>query len=362
MSKSNDFVSLLRNTTNSYKFLFLKSLISRARNGESLIKISELTTDMLVMAWYPNQFFKLSFGSQDKIAEIFNKQSFKYKSDIPVTSPEFEINLRKQLTERLDPTSLSKLAVYVQYRLLHPFFDDDLRGKPDHQKNRMIFEMAASRYDSRKPLYNIGTDKKSVLIHPEWSTYIKRNSALLLQYIEFFWIEYLQKNNPNIPGIINKSSPPKTRNGLKSQKRYWEKFTQLHDEPRCIYSDTRLNKDNISLDHVLPWTYVCHDRIWNIVPTIGPVNSSKGNKLPSIERYLNQFIEVQYQAIKLNSISNSEWPKLEAELVIDLGFSAKNEMFDDCLFEKQLKSTIEGQYKLAAQLGFAQNWVYHTPE
>lgn len=149
MSKTNDFISLLRNTTNSYKFLFLKSLVSRIRDDESHIEISDLTTDMLVLAWYPNQFFKLSLGSQDKIAEIFKNQGFKYEDDIPFTSPEFEKNLRKQLEKDLDATSISKLAAYVQYRLLHPFFDEDLRGKPDYQKNKMIFEMAANRYDSR---------------------------------------------------------------------------------------------------------------------------------------------------------------------------------------------------------------------
>ncbi|MEZ7227733.1 hypothetical protein NO989_13290 [Alteromonas sp. DY56-G5] len=359
MSKTNDFISLLRNTTNSYKFLFLKSLVSRIRDDESHIEISDLTTDMLVLAWYPNQFFKLSLGSQDKIAEIFKNQGFKYEDDIPFTSPEFEKNLRKQLEKDLDATSISKLAAYVQYRLLHPFFDEDLRGKPDYQKNKMIFEMAANRYDSRQPVYNISIDRKSVRVHPEWSTYIKRNGQLLLQYIEFFWIEYLQKNNPNIPGIINKSCPPKNRNSLATQKRYWEQYALLNDDPKCIYSETKLRKGNISLDHFLPWTYVCHDRIWNIVPTIGPVNSSKGNRLPSIERYLDRFTAIQYQAMKVNSKSNFEWPKLESELLLDLGLSTTTELFDDCTFQTRLKTTIEGQYRLATQLGFAQNWVYN---
>lgn len=359
MSKTNDFISLLRNTTNSYKFLFLKSLVSRVRDGEVNLEISDLTTDMLVLAWYPNQFFKLSLGSQDKVVEIFKGQGFKYESDIPFTSPEFEKNLRRQLKEDLDPTSVAKLAVYVQYRLLHPFFDEDLRGKPDHQKNRMIFELATNRYDSRQPVYSISVDKKAVEVHPEWSAYIKRNGPLLSQYIEFFWVEYLQKNNPNIPGIINKSSPPKNRSSLATQKRYWEQYTLLHDNPTCIYSEAKLCKGNISLDHFLPWTYVCHDRIWNIVPTIGPVNSSKGNRLPSIEKYLDRFIETQYQAIKVNSINNSEWPKLESELILDLGLSTKAELFEERKFEIQLRNTIVGQYKLATQLGFSQNWIYN---
>ena len=89
------------------------------------------------------------------------------------------------------------------------------------------------------------------------------------------------------------------------------------------------------------------------------MNSSKGNRLPSIERYLERFIEIQYQAIKVNSINNSEWPKLEAELLLDLGLSTKAELFNDCKFQSKLKNTIEGQYRLATQLGFSQNWIYN---
>lgn len=59
------------NTTNSYKYLFFFSILDilKRRKFDTLSSISfkEIIVEMLANAWYPHNYFKLSFGTQDQI-------------------------------------------------------------------------------------------------------------------------------------------------------------------------------------------------------------------------------------------------------------------------------------------------------
>ena len=48
-----------------------------------------------------------------------------------------------------------------------------------------------------------------------------------------------------------------------------------------FYTDTIIALDNISVDHVIPWTYLYSDDIWNLVLTSKSFNSQKGDLYPS---------------------------------------------------------------------------------
>jgi hypothetical protein len=359
MNLVSDFCSLFGHTTNSYKYLFLKSILKQVDQGYTEISINEIVLDQLVYAWYPNQYFKLSFGLQDKISNIYKEQNFTYSSEVPITSALFDEKLRLELQTSIDPEAIKRLTVYVQYRLLSPFFSEELRGKPDHVKNNMIAELSHQTYDIRKPLYRINKAGSSIEIHPDWVEFIRQYGNLLTTYLESEWVGYLQKHNPSIPGVIYKTAPPKSRDSLSRQTKYWIDF--LHEQPdtECIYSKQKLLRQPISIDHFLPWSFVCHDRIWNLVPTSTTVNSKKSNTLPSIERYLDKFVQVQHKALVFHSIHNKQWDKVSAELIHDLGFSSMSELLSQTEFEEKLSINIANQHRLAQQLGFASDWVFN---
>lgn len=356
MDFTSDFISLMSNTTNSYKYLFLKSLLRRTQQNQDKISINGIVVDQLVYAWYPSQYFKLSFGLQDKISQVFRDQNFNYNSNIPITSNHFEQQLRSEIQEKIDTMALSRLSVYVQFRILSPFFGEELRGKPDHVKNNMISELSNQSYDIRKPLYRISSDQQVIEIHPEWAQFIRRHYHLLNTYVESEWVKYLQKHNPNIPGIISKTAPPMNRTSLKSQIAYWNNFLSECPETKCIYTGNMLDTNDISIDHFLPWSFVCHDRIWNLIPTSRSINSSKGNALPCMDMYLDNFIQTQYQALSYHATNQNNWHKISYEVMHDLGISNTKQLLDDVVFERELSQVIKGQYALAERLGFQKNW------
>lgn len=45
----------------------------------------------------------------------------------------------------------------------------------------------------------------------------------------------------------------------------------------------RLEENNISVDHVIPWSFMYSDDIWNLVLTSRKFNSSKNNSIPTEE-------------------------------------------------------------------------------
>ena len=63
---------LFKKRTNSYKYLFFLSILTLLKNRnfeiDDGISLRDIEIEMLVTAWYPHVFFKLSFGTQDKIS------------------------------------------------------------------------------------------------------------------------------------------------------------------------------------------------------------------------------------------------------------------------------------------------------
>ena len=50
-------------------------------------------------------------------------------------------------------------------------------------------------------------------------------------------------------------------------KKYWRVIAELTDLHE-IYQNTPMTNSNISIDHFVPWSYVAHDELWNLHPTV----------------------------------------------------------------------------------------------
>ena len=58
----------------------------------------------------------------------------------------------------------------------------------------------------------------------------------------------------------------------------------------CFYCGKKLEKENIHVDHFIPWVFIKDDNIWNFVFACSKCNVSKNDKLPDI-MYLDALIE-----------------------------------------------------------------------
>lgn len=114
------------------------------------------------------------------------------------------------------------------------------------------------------------------------------------------------------------------------------------------------------MDHFIPWSYVVHNELWNLVPVpaVPNINSSKSNCLPA-DKYIDKFVGTQYELLNFQhkSISNpNRWKNLIAPYG-DLLRINEEDLLDRNRFSEVMKSVVIEQIEGARRLGFAADWI-----
>ena len=91
----------------------------------------------------------------------------------------------------------------------------------------------------------------------------------------------------------------------------------------CFHTGQKIEETKLSIDHVIPWSYLFSDDLWNLVYVDKSYNSSKGNKIPS-EETINKLEERNYRLLnKVKQKTMSDKNTEELELSIDNGLVKK---------------------------------------
>lgn len=355
-----NLAACVKNTTNSYKFYWFLAILDHIRqNRTDIIPINELLTQMVVNAWYPANYFYLSFGKQDQLGKTATLLQNTLHFDSNISQQELLNQTNQQLFDHPPlVTAITNLGKYVPYRFLAPFFNQSLRTQPDNKKNRLIVLFANESFnDPFPPLYRFTVN--NIQIHPHWLDYLHQHQQILTSFCKWHLLLYLQKNNPNTPNIPAKLVPPVARD-LSRARRFWDfSLSYLHPQI-CIYSGQPLDPNNFSLDHFIPWRFVVHDLLWNIVPTPKAVNSSKSDNLPDISLYFEPFTQMQYKALQIVADSDKHYNLLEDYVLLFHKESITQIMempFNE--FSHLLHNNLTPQVQIARNMGFSTNWRWH---
>lgn len=351
------------NVTNSYKFYWFLAILDHVRNKQTrVIPVHQLTAHMVADVWYPTNYFRLSFGKQDRLGQI--ALNLGESSSMPIDSRQNQI-AQIVLGTLGENSSLSReissLQEYVPYRFLRPFFSRELRGLKDTIINANIERLAAAGYDNAESpcLYRfISSPEFSIEIHPVWLEYLKKHLTILTGFCLWNLVGYLQRNNPNVPNISSKLNEPLQRD-LKRAREFWKLALVKLRKVSCIYSGQDMQANEMTLDHFLPWRFVAHDLLWNIIPTPQNVNSSKSDSLPSVERYFDSFAQLQYEAVQ--AISTMEKEKLLEDHILLMKVSSTKELGALSLsgFRNRLYDTTTPQIQIAVNMGFSSHWEFN---
>ena len=145
--------AVFNKTTNTYKYYWFLALLDRLPYHSSEISISDLAVTMISKVWYSVNYFRLSFGKQDKLADAVEtvRDTLGCEQDID------QEQLKETIKDNLDHMKINKavqeLGRYVPYRFLRPWFSGELKGMPDHRINKATEEMSARDFmnDSNPP-------------------------------------------------------------------------------------------------------------------------------------------------------------------------------------------------------------------
>ena len=127
--------------------------------------------------------------------------------------------------------------------------------------------------------YEFDLEQRTLLVkHPHL---IKEHADILFQLINYRWAQKLEDidGSPRIAKKIkgvDREQVPK-RASLSKFKTYLD---AENPEKVCFLTGKPIADGDIAIDHVIPWSYLYADNLWNLVYIDRRENSSKGNRIP----------------------------------------------------------------------------------
>ena len=334
---------------NSYKIFWILAIIEEVNKGKKRLLFDDLIIRIVYHSWVPIIMYKLDFGYWDKIADLVNEVNLYCESKRNI-----EISKINEIIKNNDNPKINKLIKdrykYVPYRFLTPFYENKLRGKKDGIKNKMIADMTKN---DNEVIYKIYEDKNIILINDDWYDFIRKHYLIIKGWIREKLIVFLQNKNPNVPAIPFKIDEINNRN-LDNERKFWKKVLKINSI-RDIYSNNVIREDDyFELDHYIPWSFVSHNYIWNLIPTSKSNNLLKSDRLPKIEENFNDFLELQYAVyeIVMKNRNNFNRKIVEGYYYLNKNISIRKNITTKKVFKEYLSSVIKSQYEIAFNQGF----------
>lgn len=310
---TNLLAACFNNTSATYKYYWFLSILQSLEEGKTKINKRELFSRMISNAWYTVNYFHVSFGKQDLI-----QQAIQVVNSIENISIDenYQIVLDKlsSTSNRITEKQLWHFNKNVPHWFMSPWFPKTDKEEIYKSSQKFALKCLYALYD------------EEIIINPEWENYLVTNARVLKDFCFWNLALFLQTKNPNVPDIPNKLIKPALRSSLTQQRtQFWDIVLKELGSVKCIYTGEKLTIGNYAVEHFIPYNFVSHNLIWNLIPADKKFNSSKSDKLPPLEKYFNSFFSLQNLAVEIVKTKSPKNKFLEDYLSIfpdiDLSFT-----------------------------------------
>ena len=252
---------VIQNTdmTTSYKMVWIRSIIEICKEKPNLnvISFDEISEKTFEIYWNQSFFFELIQGSNP------NQKPVIYQ----IVSKEIEI-YKKNFDHQ--PKFYSKVKDHVNVPVKK--ISNELKKYVSH-----LFQKVGNK---KYEIYELDLVKRTV--RPFHPGLIHDYFDLLSDVISYRWVRFLEDFNDS-RRISKKMRGIDLQNVKRDTqlKKFW-KYLDLENPHRiCFHTNEPIVEGKISVDHVIPWSYLFSDDIWNLVYVDKNENSSKNNKIPN---------------------------------------------------------------------------------
>ena len=329
---------IFNSTSATYKYYWFVAMLDiLVKERKSRMSFWEIIAGMVSESWFPIHYFKLSFGKSDSLFE----KSMEIQKVFQISIESDKEKTKRYLLENLNDTKkyLKVFSLNVPYRFLSPWIrytcDEDVVKKSQNFENQC--------------LYAIYGDE--IVINEIWIDYLTENYTILRDFAFWNLTQFIQKRNPNVPDVSSKLIKPIQRDSLTKQHKFWDTYIEIVGSMNCIYTGKQILARQYDLDHFVPWSFVSHNLLWNLVPADSSINSSKSNNLPSLEVYLKPFANVQQNALKTLYAKNPNNSILEDYLMVYDSISDLTELSESD-FYNVFRKTFSPMVQIAENMGF----------
>lgn len=280
--------AVFNNTTASYKFYWFLSILDCIEQRKTTISKHELFARMIANAWYTVNYFKISFGIHDKLHDTICFLAKHENIELNESKEKIVDQLIKSKSKETK-RALFHFDANVPHKFLSPWLGTGSK--------KSMYEQ--SQIDNELAPYALF--KNELILNEPWFKYITKNIGLIKDFCYWNLTLFLQSRNPSVPDIPNKLNRPESRGSLKKHKtKFWDIVIDSVDTPhQCIYTDNIIHKGDYAIEHFIPFNFLAHDLMWNLIPADQKFNSRKGALLPSLDIYFDKFYALQKYAVEI---------------------------------------------------------------
>lgn len=324
----------------SHKYLLFLSILNLTKDGEERLPASKIAAGMLDVV-RPIVRSRFDMGRDDNSAEFINRQD-EYGDKVP-------------------PDVVKKLMGYAPYNLLTPFYKKESRHQAGTKLHNDIYRLAENSFSSGEnpPIYRFrhqGARVVELELHPRWMSYFAENrDSLRLWALENF-AKFLGRSNKrsNIMSFLMEEEESRQ---IIVQRDFW-RHVVLRGKTACIYTGAALTADGFELSHYVPYRFVGHHKIWNLLPTLPEVKAAKSDSIPH-SRYLGRLAAVHGGALDMCRERSQIWGESgaasEYASALELGGDLTcSEAKLHAAYERLVNPLVEK----ARQCGFPDEWQY----
>jgi hypothetical protein len=296
----NDVVALARDASmsSSYKPALLKAIVRIVRRGgETQVALRTIGAEFVALYWVQTVVFRL-------------------RQEATVTSKTEVVRRIQSTAELAGVRNLADLPSTTRARL-----DAEMAAV---LPTNVLDAFHRSRPAAMQPLYTWFKPDKFITMSDESHAFISKNAQALESIANLWWARYLERVNLLTPLVIEKVE----RDGAKrsSLARYLKILRQT-DEHRCFYCCRIFEESGkgVHVDHVIPWSFLLTDRLWDLVLSCAPCNLAKSDSLPD-RKYLAELIKTNARRSRITLPPGIGSPILdsgEIERIFDAAVSEK---------------------------------------
>ncbi len=253
---------------NTYKLALGLSLIECARrqiqhdpNQKIVISYKELTDQWVKYYWDHTSIFKI-------------RQSVN-----PNRPPEIISLIREFLTSQsLEGVMWKNTSKEIREDLRHrvakksAFIDNPISRLPfDHKTKHAGGDKSGSSL-----FYIWDKSDQKIQLSNKFKNAIGTHFALLQDIAVLAWVSFIEQFN-TIPRLIQKVKLEAPSRKLSTIRKLFFEHPNLFNMSECFYCE---GQEDLSLDHIVPFSFVYSDDIFNLVPACRSCNSSKNDRYP----------------------------------------------------------------------------------
>ena len=275
-----DWITIIEemNNDNTYKLAWGRAIIECAmtrkfKETPGGVEISFFDIGYNIMKYYWNQRF------------FFQLKQSPYKDKEPLIYKEVSLLIEKY--KELSQSNIPKWYIEAEEVLIKS--DAIIIKKTLNRITKILHKDVCWRFlrGSEKdfPLYQYHKEESLISLGMKEIELLQAYGPLLAKLFNYKWAALLEKYNyaPKIISKVTAMSFNKIQRA--SLVKYKEALLlEFRNQPIIdFYTGLPLKKEDISIDHVIPWSYMYSDDIWNLVITSKSNNSRKSNAIPSKE-------------------------------------------------------------------------------